>query len=396
MIKDNHRLFFLIIPIIIIFFNIIVMVFPKEIIFAAKVGISLWFNNVFPSLLPFIIGTNLLMNLGIVAFIGTILSPIMYPLFGVNGAGGFALITGMTSGYPMGAKTVASLREKGLVSKIEAQRLLSFTNNSGPLFVIGTIGVGMFSSAEIGYFILFIHFFSAIITGFIFKFYKYTHNTSNKNTINNFSIFKVAYKNMMTSRLNNKRSFGQILGDSIKNSMESILIIGGFIILFCVIVKILEITKIIDIFINLIPFLKSNELEKGIIIGIIEITNGVMAISSLPHSYTSILFTCAIISFGGFSIHAQTISFTSKTDINFCTYIISKVIHSLISLIIGITLINFIPLKFNTNETIQVFNNVFIFSKLAISSMLFIFSIFVIFLLFIIFYIFKIFFRLLK
>ena len=63
----------------------------------------------------------------------------MRPLFGVPGEGAFALIMGTISGYPMGAKIVADLKEKESVNKVEAERLLAFTNNSGPLFVIGAV-----------------------------------------------------------------------------------------------------------------------------------------------------------------------------------------------------------------------------------------------------------------
>lgn len=57
------------------------------------------------------------------------------------GSGAFALAMGITSGYPVGAKVASDLYKDKLCSKIEAERLISFTNSSGPLFVIGAIGV---------------------------------------------------------------------------------------------------------------------------------------------------------------------------------------------------------------------------------------------------------------
>ena len=59
-------------------------------------------------------------------------------------AGAFALAMGITSGYPVGAKVAKDLYNNKLCTKIEAERLLSFTNSSGPLFIIGTVGISMF------------------------------------------------------------------------------------------------------------------------------------------------------------------------------------------------------------------------------------------------------------
>ncbi len=63
----------------------------------------------------------------------------MKPIFNVPGIGAYAFIMGIISGYPVGAKIVTEFRKNGECSKVEAERLLSFSNNSGPLFIIGTV-----------------------------------------------------------------------------------------------------------------------------------------------------------------------------------------------------------------------------------------------------------------
>jgi sporulation integral membrane protein YlbJ len=374
--KNNSKFLILIIPIIVIIFNVLILLFPTYILKASKDGLLLWFNTVLPSLLPFVIGTNLLVNLGAVTFVGTLLEPIMKPLFGVSGAGGFALITGMTSGYPMGAKTVSELRQKNHITQVEAQRLISFTNNSGPLFIIGAIGIGMFSSAKIGYFILLVHYTSAIITGLIFKYYKYKPMQIQYDNTN---IFNKALENMHLSRQSDPKTFGTILGDSVNNAMHTMLTIGGFIVLFSVIVKMLEVTN----FLYLLTLFFSNsyyslDIDKNIItgffVGIVEITNGSKILSLASHSKLQLLLVCAIVSFGGFSIYAQTICFTNKTDINSLVYIASKLLHSFISILIGFLLY---PL-FNFDLIVPVSLNVMPINKLMISSLLFIFSLLII------------------
>ena len=64
----------------------------------------------------------------------------MRPIFNVPGEGSFAFIMGIISGYPTGAKILVNFRKNNIVSREECERLLSFSNNSGPLFIIGTVG----------------------------------------------------------------------------------------------------------------------------------------------------------------------------------------------------------------------------------------------------------------
>ncbi|MGB9904069.1 MAG: nucleoside recognition domain-containing protein, partial [Desulfotomaculales bacterium] len=76
---------------------------PKTVYQGALTGLNLWWNIVFPSLLPFFIICEILLSLGIVHFLGVLLEPVMRPLFNVPGAGSFVLAVGYTSGYPIGA-----------------------------------------------------------------------------------------------------------------------------------------------------------------------------------------------------------------------------------------------------------------------------------------------------
>ena len=74
----------------------------------------------------------------------------MRPLFNVPGEDSYPLIMGIVSGYPVGAKIVCDLRNKNILTKPEAERLLAFNNNSGPLFILGTIGIGLFKDTTTG------------------------------------------------------------------------------------------------------------------------------------------------------------------------------------------------------------------------------------------------------
>ena len=109
------------------------IIFPQESLDASIRGLNMWWEIVFPSLLPFFIVSELLIGFGVVKFIGVLLEPLMRPLFRVPGVGGFVLAMSMASGTPSGAKLTATLRQDGQLTKLEAERLVSFTNSSNPI-----------------------------------------------------------------------------------------------------------------------------------------------------------------------------------------------------------------------------------------------------------------------
>lgn len=378
----NFKNFFVyIIPIAVGIFNLLIILFPKDIISASKEGISLWFNNVLPSLLPFIIGTNILIGLGAVSFIGTLFEPVMAKLFNVSGCGAFAWILGMMSGYPIGAKITCDLEKSNQLTTIEAQRLISFSNNSGPLFMLGAVAIGMFGNTHSGYLIMISHYLSAITVGIIFRNYKSSKNSVHYSVVRKNTLKKALY-NLKSARIKDGRTFGAVLGDSVKNAMETVVIIGGFIILFSVLTKVLEITNLLYVFKEMInPLFNIIKLDdstsNGILIGIVEITNGCKSLSIEKITAVKIIASAGIVSWGGLSIHAQSLSFISKTKIKPGIYIFSKLLNGIIASIYCALLYPF----FNIEKSIDTFSNIqknnivntFVFSSLGfILSLIFI------------------------
>ena len=199
-----------------IIFVISLVLFSVSNLSAAKSGLYLWANNIIPALFPFFVATELLSHTPIINVLGNFFNKFMRPIFNVPGQGSFPLIMGILSGYPIGAKIVCDMRNSNVLTKSESERLLSFTNNSGPLFILGTIGIVL----------LITHILASLIVGIIFRFWKY------KDT--NIASSKTTYK----SPVNNSSNIGEILSSSIKNSIFTILNIGGFIVFFSVIISI--------------------------------------------------------------------------------------------------------------------------------------------------------------
>lgn len=159
-------------PLLFLAFTLLLIVFSRSNMAAVKNGLQLWVNNIIPSLFPFFIAVELLNNTTIPRLLGKWLEPLMRPLFNVPGIGAYALFMGVISGYPVGAKIVTDLRNDNLCTKAEGERLLTFTNNSGPLFILGSVGIAMFKDTSIGLLLLATHLMACLTVAFIFRFWK--------------------------------------------------------------------------------------------------------------------------------------------------------------------------------------------------------------------------------
>lgn len=262
-----------------------------------------------PALLPFMIITNLLMNLGFTELLGKFLAPLMHKIFNLPGKCSVALIAGLTSGYPIGAKIVHELRKNSAISRQSAQHLLSFCNNAGPLFILGVVGIGFFDSKSIGYLLWAGHVLAALVLGVLLK---------NK---------KEPDYQEITAPIIATNGFSKALGSSIKNGMESMAVIGGVIIFFNTILAILGEIGLPD-----------KGVFAGWLAGLIEMTGGLSKIAEGGISITSLAIAAFVIAFGGFSIHMQTFLFTEGSGIKAMPYLLAKFLHGIIAAIFTILL----------------------------------------------------------
>ncbi len=307
-------------------FLIFLVIFSQTNLFAAKNGLTLWAKNVVPSLFPFFIATELLNYTNIPYYLGKLTNKFMKPLFNVPGEGSYAFIMGIISGYPVGAKIINKFIEDGTCTKSEAERMLAFTNNSGPLFIIGTVGISLFGDSLIGIILFITHLLACITVGLIFGFI----SKHNWNWINS----KRNYRNNISANSCNVSDLGNILSNSITNSISTILLIGGFIVLFSIIISIFNNLNVIDFVANLLSYFGiSNDLGKGILIGLLELTNGVNSISMIHCKNMSLqIITCAfLLGFAGLSIFLQIFSIASKNNLSMRPYLIGKLLQGIIA-----------------------------------------------------------------
>ncbi|NLJ78969.1 MAG: sporulation integral membrane protein YlbJ [Tissierellia bacterium] len=312
---------------------------PDQSLESASNGLYIWFNIIIPSLLPFFIISEILIGIGFVGFIGRLSEPLIKFLFNIPGSGAYAFSISAVSGYPMGAKVVSDLRRNNIISKAGADKMICFSSTSGPLFMIGTIATGMLKNTSLIPLIIYPHYLGALTLGLLMRPYKKSDAESN-------------FENNPVDEEPN-RSIGSLLTDSIQNSFGTITLIGGFIIFYSVLVRLLFIyipfNAIIDILhsINL-PSI-SIDVCQGLISGLFEITTGCNIISRTNISILSkIMIINFLIGWSGFSIHSQALSFITRTDINAKLYILTKFLHGLLA-----TLYSYILYRFRYNVIIK-------------------------------------------
>ena len=281
------------------------------------------------------------MHTDLVFQLGVILNNCMKPLFNIRGEGAFVFIMGIISGYPMGAKLATNFRENNICSKEECERLLSFTNNSGPLFIIGTVGILMYGNTAIGVLLFITHILACITVGFIFRFWKYSDSSISHNSHH---IIKSKQTPVTFSNL------GSILSESITNSISTILLIGGFVVIFSSIISILKSSGLLSVFsISISPILAFFNIDSSfatpLISGFLEITNGINSISNISNKKisTNLIFTAFLLGFGGISVLLQVFSITSKSDLSIKPYVYGKLLHGVLAAFYTYIFTSFIP-----------------------------------------------------
>ncbi|MBR4874291.1 MAG: hypothetical protein IKU87_00505 [Clostridia bacterium] len=274
---------------------------------AAKDALILCAETVIPSLFPFFVISSFMINTGLVRAVGLVLAPLSKRIFRVSGSGAVAFAMGILSGYPTGAKMVTEIYEAKIIGKNEATRLIPFCNNSGPLFVIGAVGIGMLGSFQAGVMLYVVHIISAVIVGILFSYFS-------KGTY---------FKDEQTVMATN---LGRAFSDSVGKSVETILRVCGYIIFFAVL-RNLALPLVFNVF---------GKGEMGLFVSsLIEVTLGAkdLTISGLPFDKLLILLSGAI-GFGGICVLIQVMGIISSSELSVKSYITGKIIQGAVSMLI--------------------------------------------------------------
>lgn len=289
---------------------------------AAREAINLCVTVLAPSLFPFFVCANLLVSLGAANLMSNCLGKIMKPVFKVSSAGAMPLILGLISGYPCGAMVTCKMYERGNFSKNEAERLLAFTNNAGPLFIISSLGASLLGSSAIGALIYVSHIAGALICGVALSFFGEAGGKDKKKYVT--------------------VSGGAL--EAVPDAAKSIITLCGYVVFFSVLLSLMRKLQITALISNILCFFGTErscaEMISG---GVLEMTSGIFM-----SGCRNIPCITALVSFGGVSVLLQTFSFAKKNGLSLKYYITGKVLCGGFSAAVSALLLHFFPLSAQT------------------------------------------------
>lgn len=299
----------------ILLFLAFLLFFPASSAQGASKGVLLWFNTLLPTLLPFMILSNLIVRMRITVPLSRILYPLFHRIFRVSKNGCYPVLIGFLSGIPVGAKTTADLTFNREISEEEGQYLLGLCNNASPMFIMSYISLSQLNRPDLRFILLAILYSSALVSSYLFRGLK---RIREKNS--------ALSSQSITTGTNADIGFDfRILDKSIMDAFDIITRVGGYVILFSIAAQIIS-----DIW-------STDSLLKFILLGFLEITTGIHQISSSSLSMDiKIALITMITAFGGLSGLAQTNSVISNTRLSIGTYFIQKVLHMTMALIMVI------------------------------------------------------------
>lgn len=202
---------------------------------AALQGLSIWWNIVFPGLLPFLILAELLLAFGAVHAIGALLDPLMRRLFGLPGEAGWAWALGWIAGSPAGAAAAAELRAGERLTAAEGQRLLALSYMPSPIVLLVVVGAGFLHDPRSGLIIAFSLWASALLLGMAMNAFA-TAPTRGEHSLqlpqgSRNPAWQQLPAAMLAQRQRDGRNLGKVLGDAVNASVQKLMAIGGIIII---------------------------------------------------------------------------------------------------------------------------------------------------------------------
>jgi len=263
-------------------------------------GLKLWFDNMVPALLPFMILSGIMIRMNLTGLFTRFIYFIIRPIYRVSENVCYAMIMGFLCGFPMGAKTVSDLFKRDMISKQEAEFLLCFNNNIGPVyfcsFVLPLLNRKLILPYILGMYAI------PLVYGFVLRHTTYRHLTNNASILSQKTSPNI--QQVKPDLLNE-------VDNAINSSIESILSLGGYMILFNLL--------------NLVPHVILGE-TPIYFAPLLEITGGLKLLgNSMP------LYSLLLLSFGGFSCIAQTNNCIKETPLSIGHYLKHKLILTVLN-----------------------------------------------------------------
>ena len=278
---------------------ILTFVYSETAIDCARASLSLCAKTIIPSLFPFIVISEIIVNSGLGNVIGKIFNKIFQKLFGISSPSACAVVLGALCGFPIGTKIILSLLDSGTIDKSEAEHLITFCNNPSSSFLINIVGISLYSNSAIGILLYCVTLINSALIGIIQ------------------TIAMPSKKNKPILSHQKQKNSKSIFINAVTNSIPNILVICSYIVFFSVLTGCIE---------KILSLLHCSILFSVSLHGIIEMTGGVAKSATLGNNILSLCLTAFFIGWSGLSVHCQMVSLCNGYNLNLKKYFISKII----------------------------------------------------------------------
>ena len=306
----KHKVFLFVIFLLFFF----MMSVPDVVLSAAAGGLIMWFQTVLPTLFPFLVITGMMIKSDAVYYVSRLTGGMFSSLFHISGPAVFAVLGGFLCGYPMGAKITSDLIISNKLTREEGEYLLSFCNNTSPAFIVSYIFLQNLHKPDMALISLSALVLSPVFCSFLFRRWHKVESDS--------SVWK--QKNLR------KLTMGELLDDCITDSSETIMKIGGYIIVF----------QIVSAMMSLLPI--HGFLWDYILLPAVEITGGIRLLSNADLRFEiRYILIMALTSFGGLCAIFQTQCMVKESGLSIGCYIKEKLVTALVTSLISIWILIF-------------------------------------------------------
>lgn len=347
------------------FMAVILCLFAKETSQVAKNAIYLCLDIVIPSLFPFFVLSKIIVpyisRLPCPGFLKGFIERVFHlPYYTI-----IIILLGFMSGYPSGAKMTRDLFDQKLLNSKQASKLLPMANNCSPLFIIGTIGAGLFKSIKLGAFLLLIHLISGIMAALITGKLVNSFDSGRKDNKNNVQEVR-RYNHGNLKRNTDPPGLSSLVTASIEEAAILCIKVSGYIVFFAVISELLSLLGVFSLLGGLFSVLFTGSLQSArymelmtaLLKGFMEITSGAQAIYNLKGIQLNIQLAVVSIIFGfaGFSVHTQIMGIMKSTGSKYRVLFLGKLLHGIIAGITAFLAIQIMPMSIQTSEIDAVSN----------------------------------------
>jgi len=296
---------------IIIIFTYLLICHPESTTRGISIGIGYCVNLLVPSLFPFMFLSRFAAILEPLNFIKKPIDSITKVLFYLPGSAAPVIILSLIGGYPVGASGAEALFQKKEINSEQLNRLMCFTVNAGPAFMINVVGYSLLKNPFLGAILLAIQVVISLGLGIVLGI-----------------IARFKQKPFYIKPIEKKARFSpsEALVEAAVQTSYAVIMMCSLILVFTLIISTIQVSGIFDYISNLQKILKiPSESLVCMMISCLEITSGC---SFAANHFISVPLIAFMISYGGICTHFQIASILKKTNLNYFKFHLFRVLNA--------------------------------------------------------------------